>query len=122
MDAMTLTTIKSHIKAKEFNSFYIFTGPEAEVMRLYIEKIASTYGGDVKNLDSITILTSRMKQRSVLQNRSVCVLRDCKDFLSNDELQERITQNNTFYDCIIILVYTTIDKRSRMYKKFQFHS
>ena len=119
MDGMTLTTVKSHIKAKEFNSFYIFTGPEAEIMRLYIEKIASTYGGDIKNLDSITNLASRMKQRSVLQNRSVYVLRDCKDFLSNDELQERITQNNTFYDCIIIFVYTTIDKRSRMYKKFK---
>lgn len=119
VDEMNLTTLKSHIKNETFDDFYIFTGPEVEVMRLYMGKIAKTYGGAIKNLDSITNLAPRTKQRSVLQNRSVFVIRDDKDFLSNDNFQSLITQNNTFYDCIIIFVYSSIDKRSRMYKRFK---
>lgn len=113
---MDISALKAQIKSGEFDNFYIFTGPEIKVMQLYLEQMAKVFKADLKILDSITELTAKMNTRSVLKKRSICVLRDSKDFLSNDTLLRKITQNNAFNDYIIVLVYTTIDKRSKLYK------
>jgi DNA polymerase III delta subunit len=116
MDVMDVSALKAQIKSGEFDNFYIFTGPETKVMQIYLEQMAKVFKADIQTLESITVLMSKMHNRSVLQNRSICVLRDSKDFLSNDTLISKITQNNAFKDYIIVLVYTTIDKRSKLYK------
>ncbi len=116
MDVMDISALKAQIKSGEFDNFYIFTGPEIKVMQLYLEQMAKVFKADLKILDSITELTAKMNTRSILKKRSICVLRDSKDFLSNDTLLRKITQNNAFNDYIIVLVYTTIDKRSKLYK------
>ena len=113
---MDISALKAQIKSGEFDNFYIFTGPEIKVMQLYLEQMAKVFKADLKILDSITELTAKMNTRSILKKRSICVLRDSKDFLSNDTLLRKITQNNAFNDYIIVLVYTTIDKRSKLYK------
>lgn len=113
---MDISALKAQIKSGEFDNFYIFTGPEIKVMQLYLEQMAKVFKADLKILDSITELTAKMNTRSVLKKRSICVLRDSKDFLSNDTLIRKITQNIAFSDYIIVLVYTTIDKRSKLYK------
>ena len=113
---MDVSALKAQIKSGELDNFYIFTGPEVKVMQLYLEQMAKVFNADLKFLDSITDLASKMNTRSVIKNRSVCVLRDSKDFLSNDTLIRKITQNIAFSDYIIVLVYTTIDKRSKLYK------
>lgn len=118
---MDLTTLKAHLKTGNTDPFYIFTGPEVEVMRLYIRQLAKVLGADVKNLDSITNLAQKAHSRTVLENRSVYVIRDSKDFLSDESLQAKITQKNTFGDDAIVFVYTAIDKRSRLYKNYQDH-
>jgi DNA polymerase III delta subunit len=115
---MDLTTLKAHIKTKKFDKYYIFTGPEVEVMRLYIEQMSKIVGGR-KNIDSITDFVQKSYARTPLQNRSVIVIRDCKEFISDDSLQAKITQNNATGESPIVFVYSYIDKRSKLYKNFQ---
>ena len=118
---MDLTTLKAHIKTGKLDSYYIFTGPEVEVMRIYLNQMAKTAGASIKNLSSITDLAQKSHTRTVLQNRAVFVVRDSKEFLSDERLQAKITQNNTFGDNPVVFVYSTIDKRSRLYKNYQDH-
>ena len=118
---MDLSTLKAHIKTGKLDSYYIFTGPEVEVMRIYTKQIAKVLGAEIKNLDSITDLAQKMYSRSMFQNRAVFVVRDSKEFISDDVLQSKITQNNTFEDNAVVFVYSTLDKRSRLYKNYQDH-
>ena len=50
---MDLSTLKTHIKTKTFDPFYIFTGPEVGVMDIYIRQIAKVQDADVVMLDGI---------------------------------------------------------------------
>lgn len=118
---MDITTLKAQLRTGETESFYIFTGVEAEIMRLYIKQLAKVKNAAVKNLDSITELARRAHSRSMIPERSIFVIRDSKEFLSDETIQAKITQKNTFGDDILIFVYTTIDKRSRLYKNYQDH-
>ena len=116
---MDLTTLKAHIQTKKFNNYYIFTGPENKVMDIYIKQMAKVMGATVRGLDSIVDLVRKAHTASMLKNASVFVIRDDNTFMSDDALQAKITQLNTFGDDIIIFVYTTLDKRSKLYKNYQ---
>ena len=118
---MDLSTLKAHIKTGKLDPYYIFTGPEAEVMKIYIAQMAKVSGARVKNLDSITDLAQKAHNRTMLQDCVVFVLRDSREFLSDESLQAKITQNNAFRDSVVVFVYSTIDKRSRLYKNYQDH-
>lgn len=115
---MNLTTLKTQIKADNLDSFYIFTGPEWTLINSYITAMAKFTDSDIIRLDDAKDLIKKLGTKSMLKSRHIYVLRDCKDFLSSEELQakfERFRASET----IIILVYTAIDKRSKLYKKFQ---
>lgn len=115
---MDLVTLKSQIKSGELDSLYIFTGEEGYVLNSYIGAIARFTKSEIVRLDTAQELIKRLGVKSMLKSRHIYVLRDCKDFLSSDELQakfERFRASET----IVILVYDSIDKRSKLYKKFQ---
>ena len=113
---MDLTTLKAHIKTGNFNSWYIFTGPEVKAMDIYINHIAEVRGATVARLDSVSNLMSKLNTKSFVKNAQILILRDCKEFLSDDKLQARISQNKANTEHIIIFIYSTIDKRSKLYK------
>lgn len=113
---MDLTTLKAHIKTGNFNSWYVFTGPEVKAMDIYLNKIASVRGATVTRLDSVSNLVQKLNSKSFVRNAQILVLRDSKEFLSDDKLQAKITQIKTISDYIIVFIYSTIDKRSKLYK------
>ena len=115
---MNIVTLKSQIKSGELDSFYIFTGPERILLHTYIEMMAKNTKSVVVYLDDVTELVKKLGVKSMLKSRQIYVLRDNKDFLSSDELQAKF-EHFKASDSIVILVYTSIDKRSKLYKKFQ---
>ena len=44
---MNVSTIKNQIKTRQIDDYYIFTGPEWEVQRIYIKQIARVAEADV---------------------------------------------------------------------------
>lgn len=116
---MDLSTLKSHIKTKNFAPMYIFTGPEVGVMDIYIEQMAKARDAVVTRLDGIEDLAKKMHKGSMLKNACIYILRDSKEFIQDNELALKITQKNALTGEPLILIYTSIDKRSKFYKTFQ---
>lgn len=116
---MDLTTLKNHIKTKQFNDYYIFTGPEITVMKIYLEQMSKVLDTNVKNLESITDLAKKLTNRSVLKNDCICVLRESKEFILDDSINNAITQNIAYFSMPVIFIYNSLDKRSKVYKNNQ---
>lgn len=116
---MDLSALKSHIKTKNFAPMYIFTGPEVGVMDIYIEQMAKVRNAVVTRLDGVEDLVKKMHKGSMLKNACIYILRDSKEFIQDNELALKITQKNALTGEPLILIYTSIDKRSKFYKTFQ---
>ena len=115
---MDVLTLKNQIKNKNLDSFYIFIGPELTLLNYYIKMMAEFTDSDTVRLEDVKELIKRLGTKSMLKSRHIYVLRDCKDFLSSDELQAKF-EHFRASDSVVILVYTAVDKRSKLYKKFQ---
>lgn len=116
---MDLTTLKAHIKTGQLNNWYVFTGPEVKAMDIYLNQMATVKGATITRLDSFANLMQKLNSKSFVKNAQILILRDCKEFLSDDKLQSKITQIKTISDYVIIFIYSTIDKRSKLYKSYK---
>ena len=114
-----LSSLKAQIKSGKLNDYYIFTGPEIGVMQIYIKQIAKTLNADIKNLDCITDLAKKLTNRSMLKNACIYTLRDSKEFIFDENINNAITQNIALFDMPVIFIYTSLDKRSKVYKNCQ---
>lgn len=113
---MDVATLKNQIKSKQLNNFYIFSGEEWKVQQIYIDQIVKVSNNQKKYIDSIADVFHKLKNKSFLQQSYVYVVRDDKVLMSDEKLQERLPQvlgNN-----ILILLLTTLDKRTKFYKKY----
>ena len=116
---MDLQTLKAHIKIREFDPAYIFTGPEVGVMDIYIKQMAKVQEANIVMLDGIEDLARKMHKGAMLKNASLYILRDSKEFIQDIDLARKITHSGALSGDILILIYTNIDKRSKVYKEFQ---
>lgn len=114
---MEVVALKNQIKNRKLDNFYIFTGPEFTLLNHYINMMAKFFDSDVVRLEDVQELIKKLGAKSMLKSRYIYVLRDSKDFLSSEELQSKIERFRAS-ETIVIFVYTTIDKRSKMYKRF----
>lgn len=114
---MNITDVKADIKNKQFSAYYIFTGEEIEVQRIYINKIAETANLPVIRASSVADIWNSLTRPSLFDNKAVYVVRDDKDFQSNEKLQEQLN-NDIFNGNILILLLTNIDKRTKLWKAF----
>lgn len=113
---MDVKTLKSHIVSKNVESFYIFTGSEWEVQKLYIEQI-SNLRGEVRRIDSIADVWSGLQSNSLFKKTTVYIARDDKTFMTSEELQRNLAR--VIGDNVYILLITSVDKRTKFYKTYK---
>lgn len=111
---MNVTEVQSQIKTKNLDNFYIFTGEEWEVQKIYINQISKVSNKQVKRIDSITDVFSTLRNKSFISQSYVYVARDDKEFMQNEKLY-----NLNLGDNIFILLITNVDKRTKFYKTFK---
>ena len=116
---MDLSTLKTHIKNQTFDPAYIFTGPEVGVMDIYIKQMAKVREANIVMLDGIDDLARKMHKGSMLKNACIYILRDSREIMQDIDLARKITSSGALSGDILLLVYTNIDKRSKVYKEFQ---
>ena len=114
---MDITELKSHIQNKQFNKFYVFTGPEWKIQQIYIRQLASASGKELKYVDSVNDVYAKMRSGSFVQKHYVYVLIDDKDLMTNEKLQAQLESMTG--DNIVILSVTTLDKRLKFYKTYK---
>ena len=117
---MNITDVKKDIKNGTLSSYYIFAGEEIEVQRIYINKIAETAGLPVVRANSVADVWYSITRPSLFDNRAVYVIRDDKDFQSNEKLHAQMDED-IFNGNILILLLTNVDKRTKLYKEFNSH-
>ena len=115
---MDASTLKGWIQQKQIPSFMVFSGPEWAVQRIYINKVAETVGGVLKYVDSIADIYGTLRSKTLISSRNVYVIRDDKEILSNEKLQSQL-KGNLLGQNILILLLTTVDKRTKFYKQYK---
>lgn len=116
---MDIATLKAHIKTKNLQPFYIFTGPERKIADIYIEEMAKTVDGSVKKFGSITPGARFLRTPAVVKSRHICVFYDDKEILSNEDAQAFLSQAGERTGYVVVLLLSAVDKRTKLYKKFE---
>ena len=112
---MNVLDVKQDIQNNALKSYYIFTGDEIEVQRIYINKIAETKNCSVIRADRLLDVWQDIISPSLFNDSCVYVVRDDKDLMQNDTLQEQI-QNNVLGNNVLIHLLTSVDKRTKWAK------
>ena len=111
---MEVGAVKKQIKNKDLGKFYIFTGPEIEAQRIYVNKMAEVAGMEVQRIDSVGYIYNR--QRSLFSKPKCYVCRDDKEFMKTEKAWDTIA--DVIGDNMLILLITEVDKRTKFYKRF----
>lgn len=110
---MNVLDVKSDIMNNTLKPFYVFTGEEVEVMRVYIHKIAETAGSEIYPIDKISDVFEGLSTNSLFAIRKCYLVWDDKEFLSSENWENVMNRED---ENIIILVLSDLDKRSKFYK------
>ena len=114
---MDITVVKQQIQKKEPQHFYIFVGEEVAVMDMYINKIAECINVKPTRADSVADIMSKLTTNSFLSIPQCYVIREDKEFIKSDAVQDfvddKIQDKN-----IVILCFYSLDKRTKFYKAY----
>ena len=114
---MDVSTLKSRIVTKDIPSFLIFAGDEWKVQQIYIDQICKATNKQKQYIDSVESVFRRFKSVSLVNDTFVYVVRDDHDLMQNEALQKQI-KDGALGDNILILLLSTVDKRTKLYKAF----
>lgn len=115
---MEVSAVKQQIKENDLDSLYLFAGEEHKVLNIYIDKIAEVSGANKIYVDDLASVFSKSRQASLIKSKSVYVVMDDKEVLTNEATWKIFSEKTPFKDDIIILYFTSIDKRLKFWKQF----
>jgi len=113
---MQLFELKNKIVTKSLDKLFIFTGPEVAIMDIYIKKIAEVSGLPLRRVDTVSNIYSKLSAKSFVSTAACYCIRDDKEFLQADKVWD--TLESVIGSNIVILVYSSIDKRGKFYKHY----
>lgn len=113
---MEIIELKNKIKKKEPLPFLVLTGLERTLMYVYIDKIAQVYGAKKQTVDSVAAIYSTAKNHSIVAQRKIYIVQDDKDYLTAEKKWEELAAGVVQGNNIVVLIYLTLDKRSKFYK------
>lgn len=110
---MEISDVKQHIKTGQFDKYYIFYGPEYQIIKIYLKMMAEKENLELTYVDSLMDLMSGVKTKSLIKNRHLYVIMDDKEYLTNEKMWEKF---KGLKDDIVVFYYTTTDKRLKFWK------
>ena len=114
---MDISTLKAKIKSNQLPNYLIFAGEEWKVQDIYIQQISKVTGKEIKYIDSVVEIFSKLQNRSFVQKPVIYKVRDDKELIQNEKLQQRI--ESVLGDNILVHVITNVDKRTKFYKLYK---
>lgn len=117
---MELRELHKSIIDKKNLHLYIFTGNEIYVRDTYIKQIAKTFGCiDTIRYDTVSEAVRTIKKPRLNNGRMCFVVSDDKSYLKDDKSWETVNNIVIQHDAILIIVYNSLDKRSKFYKQYK---
>lgn len=116
---MNLMELKKSLTDNKLKKLYVFTGEEVAIRNIYLKKLSALFKGNTVVTESLSGITAKLKSNSLIQSsNTLYVIRDDKTVLSAEKIWESL-KNGTFQKGnIIVLIYTSLDKRGKFYKEF----
>lgn len=111
---MEVQELKQLIQSNNLPNFLVFTGDEWMVQKLYIQQIAKTKACDVVYVENTLSILSSIRNKSLLGTSCVYVVRDDKDFMSEEKLQNRLL--SSLVSNVLILQISNVDNRLKFVK------
>lgn len=115
---MEVSQVKSDIKQNTLKPIYIFTGSELEVMNIYLKQMSIQYR-QLTRMDTFRQVHNDCKVAKIMGSPKLYVVRDDNEVLTNEKIQKLLTNIDWLKVNILVLVFTTIDKRSKFYKAYK---
>ena len=115
---MDVKSLKAKIKSKQIPNYLIFSGDEWKVQEIYIKQIAKVTGLKTQRIDSLLHIYNALRNKNFLQERIIYIVRDDKDLMQNEKLQQQI-EDDLLRDNILIHLVTSVDKRTKFYKRYK---
>ena len=116
---MNIMELQKSISEKDIKNLYIFTGEEYAILEIYINKVCNACSLPSRSCDSVYQVYKTLSTRSILDNgKRIFVIREDKDFLTNESMWKDIRQKLKNKETIIIAKYSSIDARSKFSKEF----
>lgn len=117
---MDVATLKAKIKSKQLPAYLIFAGQEWKVQQIYINQIAKVTGKEIRRLDSFIDIYRqlRVRSKSFVKTSVIYIVRDDKELMQNEKIQEQIA-NGLLDNDILIHILTNVDKRTKFYKAYK---
>ena len=119
---MNVNDVKHHIISGEFDNFYIFDVEDSYIAKLYIDKIVKRTGYRLEYVESVSEIYSKLRSKSLFSSPFVYVVMNDKEF-TNSKYESRwdLIESQIKSD-ILILEYTSVDRRIKFWKKFKDHA
>ena len=114
---MNVGELKNQIMIKQFQKFYIFSGDEWKVQRIYLDQLSKASGKELKFIDSVTDIYKKLGNTSFIAKSYLYVVRDDKELMSNEKLQNQIEQ--ILNQNMLVLIISSVDKRLKFYKAYK---
>lgn len=114
---MEVQELKQMIKSSDIPNFFIFTGDEWKVQKIYIEQIAKVKKLAVMYIDSITEIWKTLSVKSLFSQDYLYIVRDDKEFMTEEKLQQKVI--DSLNNNMLILTLTSADKRLKILKTYK---
>ena len=114
---MELPKLKELVLANQPPKFLILFGEEQGVMKEYVDKIKEIVKLKSVDGDSVEAFANSLQHQSLFGDDvdNITIIRNDKKFTTQENLWEFIKQTPRY----LILIYDTIDKRSKFYKQLE---
>lgn len=115
---MTVQELKAKIKSKQIPHYLIFSGEEWKVQEIYIQQISKVLQLETQRVENILAVYKALQSKSLFQSRKIYIVRDDKDLMQNEKLQQQIEQGVLGNNYLIHIV-SSVDKRTKFYKSYK---
>lgn len=110
--------LQRQIVSKSLEHIYVFTGIEHAIMNIYIDKMAEALNTSAVSLETANDAYKLCVRPRLMATSSqrLFVVRDDKKYLEDDKLWAIMQIAAEIQNDVIIFVFTSLDKRTKLYK------
>lgn len=115
---MDITALKEQIMKKKLKNFYVFTGTEIGIQKIYLDQMSKVYKMPITRAESVAKIYSKCTKKSLFGDTSgFYVIRDDNEISKNEDIYQKLPR--VIKGNVIVLLYEKIDSRLKFGKYFK---
>lgn len=117
---MLIQELQKSIIDKDNKHIYFFTGEEIYVRDVYIQHIVNTFSNDLPvRCDTVSQAMEHIQKPRISGSVRVFIVSDDKTYIKEEKAWQTVNNAVINGNDILILIYNSVDKRSKFYKHYK---